>query len=212
MKSLITRYLEINIAKKQHLALEFKPYGFGYEEPLIILKLFIISFYIRLPFFIKKKDSDISYGFYFYDMDEKHWLPDCLVLAFGKHTKYYNMPWYPVLFDIKYDSNVSKGNLHIKDIDKNERVFKKSARILTSTGEKINIKYYKEIRTLKCKVFGRFIESGKKEIYVLNVDYDQPNKDLSERGIVSDMMFLSKDESVQEAFDRYCDKNKLIVI
>ena len=42
MKSFRSKYLEINIAKKQHLALEFKPYGFGYDKPLIILKLLVV--------------------------------------------------------------------------------------------------------------------------------------------------------------------------
>lgn len=210
MKSFRSKYLEINIAKKQHLALEFKPYGFGYDKPLIILKLFIISFYITLPFYIKKKDSDISYGFYFYDLDQKHWLPDCLVLAFGKHTKYLDMPWLLKLFDVKYESNISKGNLHIKDIDKNDRIFKQNATII-SRGERINLKYYKEIRILKYKIFGKFIDLGKKDIYVLNVDYDKPNYDLSDKGRTGDMMFLNENESAKQGFERYCKENNIIL-
>ena len=207
-----TKYLEINVKSKQHLAFEFLPYGFGYENPLLIIKLFIISFYITLPFKIKEKDSDISYGFSFNDYDHKHWFPDYLRLSFGKYTKSYDMPWLPVLFDTQYDSNFVQGNIHLKDIDKNDRIFKNSARILLSNGEGLGLKYYKETRILKCKIFGRFIEAGKKEIYILNVDYDKPNQDLSERGIVSDMIFLTKEESVKDGFDRYCKENNLTLI
>lgn len=211
MKSFRSKYLEINLAKKQHLAFEFKPYGFGYEKPLIILKLFIISFYITLPFYIKKKDSDITYGFYFYDKDEKHWLPDGLVLAFGKHTKYYDMPWYPLLFEIQYDAKKLKSNIKLKDTNSNERVFKYDVNIKLNNGDIIGAKYYREIRILKCKVFNRFIEKGKKIIYVLEVEYDKPNTDLSERGLITDMIFLNENESVQEGFDRYCKENNIIL-
>ena len=113
------KYLEINIKKKQHLAFEFMPYGFGYDNPLFILKLFIISFYITLPFKIKEKDSDISYGFTFYDIDHPHWWPDCLRLSFGNYSKSYDMPWLLVLFDTQYESNFVRGNIHLKDTNKN---------------------------------------------------------------------------------------------
>jgi len=207
-----SKYLEINIKKKQHLALEFLPYGFGYDNPLFILKLFIISFYIRLPFKIKEKDSDISYGFIFYDLDEKHWFPDCLRLSFGKYTKHYDMPWFPVLFEVQYDAKPVRGNLPIKDIDKDDRgIFKNKARIMTSNGS-MNLTYYKETRILKCKIFNRFIEKGKKEVYVLSVDYDKPNFDLSDRGLVEDMMFLDHDMSVKEAFKIYANDRKLRLI
>lgn len=208
-----SKYLEINIKPKQHLALEFMPYGFGYENPLIIIKLFIISFYLTLPFKIGNKNTDISYGFYFADYDEIHTWPDYLNLCFGKYTKSYDMPWYPVLFEVKYDAKVVQGNLPIKDIDKDENgIFKNKSRILLSNGNGLGLKYYKETRILKCKIFGRFIEKGKKEIYVLNVDYDEPNTDLSERGLTSDMMFLESDISVEEAFKTYVKNNNLQLI
>ena len=207
-----SKYLEINIKKKQHLALEFLPYGFGYDNPLFIIKLFIISVYITLPFKIKEKDSDIGYGFEFYDLDEKHWLPDCLRLSFGKYTKHYEMPWFLVLFETKYDANNVKENLPIKDIDKdNNNIFKNKARIITSNGS-MGLSYYKETRILKCKIFNRFIEAGKKEVYVLSVDYDEPNFDLSEKGLVGDMMFLDHDMSVEEAFKIYANDRKLRLI
>jgi hypothetical protein len=208
-----SKYLEINIKPKQHLALEFLPYGFGYDNPLIILKLFIISFYIKLPFKIKDKDSDIDYGFQFYDIDEPHWFPDCLRLSFGKYVKCYDMPWFPVLFEIKYDSKVISGDLAIKDIDRDENgIIMNKARIELSNGDGLGLKYYKETRILKCKVFGRFIEFGRKDIYVLNVDYDRPNFDLSEKGLVGDMMFLENDMPVKDAFRIYCKKNNLTVL
>jgi len=208
-----SKYLEINIKPYQHLAFEFLPYGFGYENPLIIIKLFVISFFITLPFRIKTKDSDISYGFYFTDYDEVHKYPDYLNLCFGKYTKSYDMPWYPVLFEVKYDSNKLKGNMHIKDIHKDpNRLFKNKAQIILSNGKPITLDYYKEIRILKCKIFGRFIEKGKKEIYVLNIDYNEPNTDLSERGLVSDMVFLESNIDTKEAFKQYCHKNNLTLI
>lgn len=212
MKSFRSKYLEINIRTKQHLAFEFMPYGFGYEEPLFILKLFIISIYLKLPFKIKEKNSDISYGFQFYDLDERHWFPDCLRLSFGKYTKHYEMPWFPVLFEVQYDAKPVRGNLPIKDINKDDRgIFKNQARIMTSNGG-MNITYYKETRILKCRIFNRFIEAGKKEVYVLNVDYPEPNFDLSERGLVGDMIFLDHDMSVDEAFKIYISKRNIRLI
>lgn len=203
-----TKYLEINLKTKQHLAFEFLPYGFGYEKPLLIIKLFIISFYIKFPFKIAEKNTDISYGFSFNDYDHRHWFPDYLHLDFGKYTKSYDMPWFPVLFEIKYETKKIKDAINIKDLD-NFNLLKYNIKIDTKTNGLISAKVYREIRILKCKVFGRFIELGKKEIHVLNIDYDKPNTDLSERGIVSDMIFLDKDESNSDGFKRYCQENRI---
>ena len=212
MKSYKSKYLEINVKKKQHLAFKFFPYGFGYDYPLFVLKLFIISFYLKLPFKIKEKNNDISYGYSFNDYDQPHWLPDYLHLSFGIHTKSYDMPWHLRLFETKYDAKVLKGDIHIKDINKNQRIFKYNTKIKTKNENIINASYYKETRVLKYKIFGRFINYGKKEIYVLNIDYDKPNTDLNERGIVSDMMFLNPEETVIEGFYRYCATYKLNIL
>ena len=207
-----TNYLEIYIKKKQHLTFEFLPYGFGYDYPLLIIKLFIISFYIKFPFKIKEKDSDISYGFSFNDLDQKHWFPDYLTFHLGNWSKSYDMPWSYVLFETKYDSKIQKENINIKDTNNNEKLFKYEAIIKQKNKQDIHLFYYKEIRTLKHKIFGRFINLGKKQIYVLEIEYHSPNYDLSERGLINDMIFLSCNESVEEGFDRYCKENNIIVV
>lgn len=212
MKNFKLKYLEINIRTKQHLAFEFMPYGFGYENPLLIIKLFIISFYLTLPFKIKEKDSDISYGFSFNDYDEKHWFPDYLHLDWGIHTKSYDMPWYPILFDVQYDAKITKGNIHLKDSSSHQQIYKYDTQIKLKNGDIIGVKYFREIRILKCKIFNRFIEYGKKIIYILEIEYDKPNTDLSERGLITDMMFLNEDETVHEAFERYCKERNLNII
>lgn len=204
--------LEVYLKSKQHLAFEFMPYGFGGENPLLIIKLFIISVYLTLPFKIKEKDSDISYGFSFNDYDKKNWLPDYLHLSWGSHTKSYDMPWYPVLFEIQYDAKITKGNIHLKDSSSNNRIFKYDAQIRLKNGEIIGLKYFREIRILKCKIFNRFIEYGKRKIYVLEIEYNTPNTDLSERGLVSDMIFLDENETVQEGFERYCKERNITII
>lgn len=207
-----SKYLEINIKKKQHLAFEFMPYGFGYDNPLLIIKLFIISFYITLPFKIKEKDSDISYGFIFYDIDHSHWWPDCLRLSFGKFSKSYDMPWLLVLFDTQYESNFVRGNIHLKDTNKNDNIFKQSVRILLNNGNSLGLKYYKETRILKMKPFGHYIEFRKKILNILNIEYNEPNYDISDKGRTFDMIFFNKNETTQEAFERYCKKYNLTLI
>lgn len=197
------RYIELILDTKQHFQFRFLPYGFGYDKPTFIFSLFFFTLYLTFPFYLyETKDSNIEYCIKFYDLDDKHLLPDMLNLSFGKYNKDIEMPWLPRFFELKYDmKNIS--DLHLKDIDNKYygKIFKYDGVITYYDNSNIECKYYREIYIFKYKLFKRFLEISPIKKYYLVIEYSN--------GTI-DKIKSFENETCKEAFKRYCEDNKTI--
>ena len=193
---------EFIIELKRHFGIRFSPSGFGFDNyPLLIIDFFFISLYITIPFFKNHENMDLTYGIYFYDFDEPHWLPDILNISFGRHSKEYDMPWHIKLYSKEYETKRVK-SLKMKSIDnlKTKDTFKYSKNININSNN-LQILYYKETYTFKYKILKWFIDKWSKKQYYLNIEYNNNGN------IVKDVMKFYKDENIDEMLNKYLNTN-----
>lgn len=196
---------EFIIGLKRHLGLKIISYNYN-EYPLLSIDFFIISLFIAIPFF-KNKNQDRIYGIWFYDNNEKHWLPDFLRISFGKHHKEYDLPWHIKLFNREYETKKIKSlkikninNLKTKDSFKYEKIVKLNDNI-------INVKYYKEIYIFKYRILKWFINKWSRKYYYFNIEYIENDKYL-----INDIMIFYENKPIEEMFEEYCKNHKIEIL
>lgn len=194
---------EFIIEFKRHFGLRFIPTGFGYDSyPLFIFDFFFISLFITIPFFKNHNDKELTYGLYFYDYNEPHWLPDVFNLSFGKYYKEYDLFWHIKLYNREYETKKVK-SLKLKNINnlKTKDTFKYS-KIININNKDTEILYYKEIYIYKYKIFKWFIDKWSKTYYYFNIEFKENNKHL-----INDIMVFYENKNIEEMLKEYLEKN-----
>lgn len=207
MKTFKFKNIEISLAFKRHFELRYLPYGFGYDDPLFILSLFVVSFYIKLPFLRQKqtKDSDIDYGIHFFDDDEPHWFPDHIRISFGNFLWSRKMFYRREFFNKYYQLNNSQ-SFYIKDFNNEiskSLKYTSLIRLKNDPTKTFEVSYYGEVLIFKYKLFGKFINICPKEYHRLDIEYNNINENI-----------YIKDSKLtcQEAFKQYCEKNNYEIL
>ena len=113
--SLFKNHLKITIDTKQHFNFNIK-FNEERKHSIFILKLFIISLCIDLPFNIKQTNK-YGMGFDSYDI---RWYPDYFFINFGKRSFIYHLVFYHRLFNRYYETRMMR-EMHLKDIKKNNK-------------------------------------------------------------------------------------------
>lgn len=205
--------IEINIKPKQHFELSLYPLGISIPEdsPILVIKLFIISFFIRFSFIKTKplENNIIHFGISFNDYDKYvHVFPDYLGLYFYKSYKLIDLPWKQIEASNYYETKVSK-QLHLKDGLKNKHTkdnLKYSQHILIDDYN-ILVFYYKYHKIFKYHLFNKFFNYDSTHIQYLIIEYEHPTK-----GNISETIEIIENIDINEKLNEWCKENNYIII
>lgn len=212
--SFFNNNLEILIKKKQHFECMFYPFGIflPQDNPIFILKLFIISFYIRFPF-IKTKPKDqkniIQFGISFRDEKYIHVFPDYMYLGFYKWYKFIDMPWKQQQSDKYYECKVAR-QIHLKDGLQNQKTkdnLKYFKHVLIKE-HNILVFYYKIHKIYKYKLFNKFYNYDLNHVEEMIIEYDDP---ITNENIIYNKE-INKNDNIEDKFIEWCQENKLKVL
>jgi len=206
--------IEINIRPKQHFELSLYPKGISMpqDSPILVIKLFIISFFIRFAF-IKLNSSQnniIHFGISFNDYDKYvHVFPDYIGLYFYKSYKLIDMPWKQIEASYYYETKVAK-QIHLKDGLKNKRTKDnlKFFKHVLINDHNIIVFYYIFHKVLKYHLFNKFFNYDSTHIQYLMIEYQHP---ITNENINKKIEILGN-ININEQFIKWCKENNYIII
>ncbi len=204
--SLFKNHLNIVIDTKQHFNFNIISDEKGKYASLII-KLFIISFYIDLPFNIKATNK---YGIGF-DSYNTRWWPDFFFFNFGKKSFISHLVSYHRQYNRYYETRMMK-EMHLKDIKKNNKTknsFKYNSIIKAKNNRKFNVLYYREHHIYKHKLFKWWLNYDTIHNLVLSVEFVDDHGNIKRtKSIIVD----NPEEPIQDSFQTFLSINNYTIV